>query len=407
MNQKDVICPYPWTHFSTHTDGRMRICCNTDSHGAILDENGNPIYIDQIDDIEKYFNQPFYQDIRLKMINGERPSICNACYAIEDRNGSSVRNGVMRSFDVDKFLADTNTQTGEITKLTVESLDLSWSNKCNLQCKMCGPWATNQLEKEYNDLIGFFEPLDNNKWSYKNLKNKLNQMSLTLKELLVTGGEPLLNNDFLEFCDYLHDNNLSKDIVFTFHTNLTVMPKKFFDRLDKFKMVRIHVSVDAVGELYEYVRYPGKWSVIDRNIKKLMNIIESREHYEVEIHTVFQTYGIDGFVELLKYFSQFAHITNFRTIPYFIWPYYPAQASTTILRSKHKNKYKRRILKQANKMKNGWNIHLYNQLVACLDLMEKSEPKLHLEEFKEHVERQDKYRNQNTQKYIPWLYVDK
>jgi len=58
-------------------------------------------------------------------------------------------------------------------------------------------------------------------------------------------------------------------------------------------------------------------------------------------------------------------------------------------------------------MKNGWNIHLYNQLVACLDLMEKSEPKLHLEEFKEHVERQDKYRNQNTQKYIPWLYVDK
>lgn len=407
MNSKDVICPYPWTHFSTHTDGRMRICCNTSTSGDILDSDGNPIYIDEIKNIKDYFNQDFYKNIRKQMLNGDRPNICSACYSIEDKNGTSVRNGVMQSFEVEKFTDNTDLETGEIINLSVESLDLSWSNKCNLQCKMCGPWASNQLETEYNDLYKFFEPLDNNKWSYKNLKITLDKISATVTELLVTGGEPLLNNDFLEFCDYLHNNDLSKNIIFTFHTNLTIMPKKFFDRLSKFKMVRMHISIDAVGDLYEYVRYPGKWSVVDRNFRKLIELIENHPTYEVEIHTVFQTYGIHGFVDILKYFNQFSHIENFRTIPYFIWPYSPSHSCTSILRKKHKQKLKNQILKHADKMKNDRNTYLYNQLIACINLMETTKPKMEIEQFKAHVEKQDNYRKQDTKKYLPWLYLDK
>jgi hypothetical protein len=58
-------------------------------------------------------------------------------------------------------------------------------------------------------------------------------------------------------------------------------------------------------------------------------------------------------------------------------------------------------------MKNDRNTYLYNQLIACINLMETTKPKMEIEQFKAHVEKQDNYRKQDTKKYLPWLYLDK
>ena len=404
MKNKDTIWPLVWTHFSSHADGRMRICCNTEHGGEVLDSNNKIINIQDVTDIDEYFNNDFYKNIRLQMLNGERPKICNSCYRIEDVNGTSVRQHSLNMYNIDEFIENTDKNTGNLNNVVVKSLDLSWSNVCNLQCKMCHPAASNQLEKEWKDLHNSIIISDNTKWEFDNLKNKLVQMSPTLTEILVTGGEPFLNKNFLQFCDYLCDNDFSKNITVTLHTNLTIMPKKFFEKLHKFKMIRLHISIDAVGELYEYIRYPGKWSVTDANIKKLAVILENHNNIEVEVHTVFQSYGIAGFVDLLKYFDQFSHLKNIKTIPHFIWPHMPLHASTTILPDKFKNKYKSDIITQADKMHSLDNTILYDQLMACIDLMFSSKKTHIAKDFQHWVNQQDTYRNQDSKKYIPWLY---
>ena len=101
------------------------------------------------------------------------------------------------------------------------------------------------------------------------------------------------------------------------------MPGRFMERFGKFKHTQIHISIDGTKDTYEYIRYPGKWSVVERNIKKLAGYIESAENIGAEAHVVFQSYNMHNICDLLKYFNQFKEIKNFETMPYFINTYHP------------------------------------------------------------------------------------
>jgi len=79
--------------------------------------------------------------------------------------------------------------------------------------------------------------------------------------------------------------------------NCTVLPEKMLARFSRFKRLFLALSIDGYGSWWEYIRFPGKWSVAKRNIEKLAQLPNTR----VMIVPVLMIYNILNILELFKY----------------------------------------------------------------------------------------------------------
>ncbi len=119
----------------------------------------------------------------------------------------------------------------------------------------------------------------------------------TLERLYITGGEPLINERVAEIVEYLVDTGAAGRIHLELSTNCTSVDARYIERIKKFRRVELLLSLDAVGDTYEYIRYPARWSVVDANVRKLKH-----EHGLVcKVPPVVQVYNILGLVDLYRY----------------------------------------------------------------------------------------------------------
>jgi len=261
------------------------------------------------------------------MLEGEEPEICKKCYDIERSGGHSIRQNTLTEYNIEELIDKTDTNTGELQELTLNYVHFMWGNKCNLKCKMCGPDASNQLIDEFK-AMGMHVSDDAEglslEWSFESNRTVLEKIAPYIGILNVTGGEPLINNDFLDYCKYLSEQGYSKNIRLAFHTNLTVMPSKFVDTWKNFKWVNAKLSIDAIEEDYEYIRYPGKWNIVSQNIKDLISITDNMPHVNVEVHTVFSSFNAHALPNLLNYLTAIEHprFINFPNTLWVTWPKY-------------------------------------------------------------------------------------
>lgn len=410
LNMSKTYCPLPWNHFSTHTDGTMRLCCNS-THEGRLKNNGEFVKINEISNLIEFYNIDQLKNIRKKMLDGDRVAECQHCYNVEDNGGESVRNWFIKRWPMQSIIENTDALTGELTSVDVNYLDLSWSNKCNLQCKMCTPDASDQLIKEFKliDIKPWVEKDSDYKaqWNYDQIKPILDLVKTKgLMQILVTGGEPLINNDFYAFCKELIDSGLSKQVDLSIHTNLTVTPSKWFDIWSHFKTMTIKVSIDAVGDMYEYIRYPGKWNIVKDNIDSIVQYSNENENIGIEFHTVFSIFNTHKFTELLDYIVRLEgkNIINFPHINYI---YDPDYASPSNLPNAYKNIVYQEIATwfENNKeiMKKDAVKEKAKILAAIIIfLVDTPESAIDLKKSVSTIQKMDAYRNHDTEKYLPW-----
>lgn len=401
-----TFCPFPWMHFSANTDSSMRVCCNTDNGGYIHKNDGTRWHLKDITDPLVYYNSKQLKTIRKEMLQGVRPKICNKCYTLEDNGGTSVRKTLLNVYSFDEIVKNTNIETGELSQANVLSIDFSWGNKCNLKCKMCAPSSSDQLLDEFRQMnlisnVSWHTGINLN-WNFADHKNLLEKLAPTVEEILVTGGEPLVNNEFYDFCVFLVEKGYSKKIRLKFHTNLTVTPKKFIDIWKEFAVVRPNISIDAIGDLYEYIRFPGKWNVVSQNIEDLISIADTMDMI-IDVHTVFTTFNVHGLPDLIKYFSKFQS-NNISAFPYTIWvlsPYY-ANAQSLPIDVKEKIEYDclEAVKDFEGKFLDDWSKEKIKLLKANLKLMK--EQQLDIDRFYKFVDVQDSLRGIYSKDIIPW-----
>lgn len=416
INSK-TYCPLAWNHFSTYSSGHMRLCCNATGNGRIKDNNGDTIKINQVTNLVEHFNLDHYKRIRSNMIRGVENPECESCYNIEKNQGKSIRQYFTEMWEFDHFKDITNLETGEVSNVNVNYLDLSWSNKCNLKCRMCTPWASDQLIKESKDLnitslIGVdISEVDvafdfTEQWSYENVMPVLEQvMTPALSEILVTGGEPLINNEFFAFCNLLVERNYAKNVRLSFHTNLTVMPQKWIDVLAKFKTVQFKISIDGEGECYEYIRYPGKWSIIKSNIDELASLVaNTHTNFELEFHTVLAIFNAAHITDLLNYLLTLPNNVRVRKLPHFNYIHQPWYASPGQLPTSEKLDAVAKIESwlTANTKTHNLDPDKVSILRAVINIMVESSSD-HQVGTMEIIKKVDKYRGHDTKKYMPWI----
>lgn len=133
------------------------------------------------------------------------------------------------------------------------TFQISWL--CNLACVVCGPGNSTRWRSEQG-VVG------NISIAADQLRTIIRTLDLSnLHTVHVFGGEPMLNtvNKIIleELAEYAHN------ITIWYDTNATAIPDQDTVRLwEKFKMVRIKFSIDAVNGAFEYLRWPGRWEKV-------------------------------------------------------------------------------------------------------------------------------------------------
>ena len=216
---------------------------------------------------EQYWESTQLKNIQNNMLDNKRDPGCAICWKKEDRGFSSLR---QHSNEIYKAHIEA------VKKHSVSSwpfyIDLRLGNLCNLKCRMCiSEWssqiATEILDNPNEDWIDNptqkIIELDNDTW------NILHKWIPFVRRVFMTGGEPTIIKKNLQYIDQIIATGHSNNVELIFTTNATNINKAFKDVAKEFKSVSYNVSIDAVGELARYIRYPSNWEVIDKNLRAI------------------------------------------------------------------------------------------------------------------------------------------
>jgi sulfatase maturation enzyme AslB (radical SAM superfamily) len=146
------------------------------------------------------------------------------------------------------------------------------------------------------------------------------------------------------------DKGRAKDIILTYNTNITRLPAHVLKLWPHFKEVRLLVSIDAYGELNDYIRPPSKWCEVDANLRFLNDNASDLKITQIMLNTTVQAYNILGLRDLCEYLEQFENVIS---LPNFILLHYPLYYQANIITNEQKEKafedlnfiYKRNFLK--------------------------------------------------------------
>ena len=249
----------------------------------------------------EYYNSKWLASLKQEFLDGKQPERCNSCWIKERQGLKSIRNHFTERFT---FSAQ-----------TTKHLELRESNLCNFACRMCNPTDSVKIEREieeYPELSRFYQPNTSSNITDENWLQVLD-VSLGLKSLYLTGGEPMLMKRYYDLLDHLIEHGRNEDIDLRIYTNCSVYNPVFIDKLNQFKNVTLKLSIDAVGKTAEYQRYGTQWKTVRANIFKFLELPVS-----LGIHSTITAYSVldmaslaDFFVEVKNYKKLNAKLTKF------------------------------------------------------------------------------------------------
>lgn len=261
--------------------------------GACFDQNGQVMNV-LTHSFEEALNSKWHKHLRRQHLAGIKSPMCECCYKRDAIEGNSRRVRLIKYMAkespgfVDNATGPQLTDTDGAYSGPLISLDLRFGNLCNLACLTCGPWYSSAWYEDYEALTGrtrfswggkVISMTDSSRtgsvvqvpwWETPIWWSRFEKSMPSLRHLYVTAGEPLLVKGFQELLQKLVDAGYAKNVIVELDTNLTVMNPKITQLWSKFKRVNLRVSVDEVGPKYEVFRFPGKFSVLDRNLKALI-----------------------------------------------------------------------------------------------------------------------------------------
>lgn len=386
MNLDSTFCILPWMHLATNASGNLRVCCNsTPGKNFITKPDGKPYKVYK-DDLQEAWNSEVYTNIRKQMLNGERPDMCQRCFREEDAGVSSARQAWNNKWQQDN-------EYKENAPFDIKYVDIRLGNLCNLKCRMCNPYASNQWVKEWSLVEDALEPSEYERLSKmdwpENEKTWENLFSIanTVEEIYLTGGEPTIIKEQHKLLDYYIDNGTAHKIKLKYNTNLTNVPQHLMDKWSEFKQIQLNCSIDATGDLDRYIRYPSNWKKIVENFETIRQLPNAN----IEIHCTVQMYNILRLDKLIDWAEPYGHKIYFNILNH------PEYLNIRCLPKELKT--------QANIMLCRYK-HL-EKVQGIIDYMYAEDWSDKLPQFYEYTAQLDKSRNENLFDIIPELRYNK
>ena len=135
----------------------------------------------------------------------------------------------------------------------------------------------------------------------------------------MTGGETTIIKRYIDSINKIVASGRGKDVELIFTTNATNINKQFTEIGKEFKSVSYNVSIDAVGTLARYIRYPSDWDTIENNLKNIKQ--------GVSFNTTIQWLNMTRLNEIFDYIEncgiEFGGIWfQLVTVPHYLDPIY-------------------------------------------------------------------------------------
>jgi sulfatase maturation enzyme AslB (radical SAM superfamily) len=258
MNSDDLIendiCSIPWLHTEVYLQNNSVIpCCKW--KGPSL---GSP------KDFVKIWSGSDYSKLRTDLLNKTNRTECSACdVGPNDFSYKKFKNSAYKNLKQDL----TSSGLPRVVHITLK-------NVCNLACRMCSPSSSSRLQdlsKKSIFLQNFYRTNVDNKFDI----NSIAGMFGNLHKLVITGGEPLIDEDCIMLLS-MAEQESTKFQSLTMSSNLNFIHPKIFEALSNTRAsININVSIDGPIKIHEYIRYGCDWKNIVENLKKIKNLCSS------------------------------------------------------------------------------------------------------------------------------------
>jgi len=139
--KKHKFCLMPWTHLTHHADGYFAPCCKVDSR---LKHKGK-----FAKDLKEAWESEDLETMRKAFRANFKLPECKLCWEEEKAGKVSDRMArikhISAQFGEERVFELIKSKSLDAPK----SLDLKFSNLCNLKCRICSPSYSSQVAREY------------------------------------------------------------------------------------------------------------------------------------------------------------------------------------------------------------------------------------------------------------------
>ena len=250
MTPKDVLtnpyfCPMPWTGLMYNFDGSVKNCIRSSTELGNIQDHAIEDILLGTNNIAKQHN----------ILAGNPAEGCNTCYDLEHGKQSfdiiSDRIFYIREFK------KTSLDTYRVDNFDLQTIDVRWTNLCNLACVYCSPRFSSRWADELD-----IKPKQPSVQQQEQFKEYIYKHAGQLRHVYLAGGEPLLMKENLELL-----KQLNPDVNLRINTNLSKVDTGVFDAVCQFKNVHWTVSVETLSKEFEYIRFGHHWSDFLENLK--------------------------------------------------------------------------------------------------------------------------------------------
>jgi len=369
MSESNFFCHLPF--ISMDTDGQhARPCCAFRSQPILLDD---------------YESNPIIIDVKQKLFRGITPKECMKCVETEKLSGKSFRTlaNEFHPHYTQEVLDHDDTYS------SLQTVNVVGSNICNLKCLPC--YGSSYVrDKELFQL-----KLIKNLPQVKKLEHISKIIKSGIKHITLCAGEPFYDRDSWNLLQALTATGQSKQIRVDINTNLTHITDEKLDFLShNFNSVWIKGSIDGIGAVNDYLRYPSQWHTIEKSV----DLILSRPEISFLVTTALSN------LSLLRYYELFAWCESKKIFNRFITQVtHPKLLSCNNLPDTTKQNLK--IIYQDLKSTSGLSDRTSYALEICQTLCQKNDinQNFNMIELSEYLDLHDNHRGTNWRTVFPEL----
>jgi len=222
-------------------------------------------------------NTPEKKNQRLLMQQGLRPSGCEYCWKIEDSSATALSDRPYKTMIYSEEELNEAFNLPSESDVNLRTLEIAFDRTCNFACSYCNPafsstWVRDiKANGPYSGLVSdgrnhfthahnssqLYGYTDTNPYVEAFFKWWETDLHKTLRELRITGGEPLMSGHTWKLLDWFKENAGKSQTKLAINSNLGMDSKKLHEFIDKVKDIpdlEIYTSCESYGKQAEYIR---------------------------------------------------------------------------------------------------------------------------------------------------------
>jgi hypothetical protein len=249
-------------------------------------------------DPSSLWNSTAMQTIRKENNENRWLEGCWQCQHVESAGLKSFRQSMIEGIGAEQNLSGP------------KRIDLLFDRSCNLACRTCGPKSSTFWEKHLRDNNLTIRPTFTENHNIDTIKNILETLDLSnLEQVQFCGGETLMGTTYWKTAQLLSEliPNAKDKVLLGFQTNGTqTVNEKYYELIEKFKLVKLMISIDGTHDRFDYLRWPANWNQVVDNILDLKEKLPGNVMFFIQECT--SNLNLFYFGEVKKWIS-----TNFDT----------------------------------------------------------------------------------------------